>query len=71
VRASEQKGQEASESGQRWKMCLNFQHLVHCEFLEEENICSTLQLGENRLLEGRRVSASGGATVTTTDVADI
>ena len=62
---SEQKGQTGSVLGQRVGMWPNFQHFLHWEFLEEENICSTLQFREKRLLEGRMAKASGGATVTT------
>jgi len=56
--------------GQRVEMWQNFQHFVHWEFLEEENICSTLRFREKRLREGRTAKASGGATVTTTEVAN-
>jgi len=65
----DQKGQEGSELEQRWEVWPNFQHLVHCEVLDEENICYTLRFWEKRLIEGRRASASGGATVTITEVA--
>ena len=53
VWASEQKGQTGSELGQRVGIWLNFQHFVHWEFLEEEDICSTLLFWEKRLMEGR------------------
>jgi len=69
VWASEQKGQTGSEEGQRWEMWPNFQHFLHWEFLEEGNICSTLQFREKRLSEGRRTKASGRAIETTTEVA--
>jgi hypothetical protein len=67
---SEQKGQTGNVLGQRVGMWPNFQHFLHWEVLEEENICSTLRLREKRLMEGRMMKASGGATVTTTEVAD-
>jgi len=67
---SEQKGQTGNVLGQRVEMWPNFQHFLHWEFLEEENICSTLRFREKRLMEGRMMKASGGATVTTTEVAD-
>jgi len=67
--ASEQKGQTGSVLGQRLEMWPNFQPLLHWEFLEKENICSTLQFWEKRLNEVRRAKASGGATDTTTEVA--
>ena len=51
--ASEQKGQTGSELGQRVGIWPNFQHFLHWEFLEEENICSTLRFREKRLMEGR------------------
>jgi len=69
VWASQQKGQTGSELGQRLEMWPNFQHFLHWEFLEEENICSTLQFREKRLNEGRRAEALGGATETTTELA--
>jgi len=50
-------------------MWLKFQHFLHWEFVQEENICCTLWFRENRLKERRRATASGGATVTTTLVA--
>jgi len=53
VWASEQKGQTGSELGQRVGTWPNFQHFLHWEFLEEENICSTLRFWEKRLMEGR------------------
>ena len=53
VWASEQKGQTGSLLGQQLGMWPNFQHFLHWEFLEEENICSTLQFLEKRLMEGR------------------
>ena len=55
--------------GQRLEMWPNLKHFLHWEFLEKENICSTLQFRENRLNKGRRAEASGGATETTTEVA--
>jgi len=58
-----------SELGQRLEMWPNFQHFLHWEFLEEENICSTLRFREKRLNEGRRGKALGRATETTTEVA--
>jgi len=67
---SEQKGLTGSVLGQRVEMWPNFQHFLHWEFIEEENICSTLRFREKRLMEGRMAKASGGATVTTTEVAD-
>jgi len=67
---SEQKGQTGCVLGQREGMWQNFQHFLHWEFLEEENICSTLRFREKRLMEGRMAKASGGATVTTTEVDD-
>jgi len=67
---SEQKGHTVSVLGQSVGMWPNFQHFLHWEFLEEENICSTLRFPEKRLMEGRMVKASGGATVTTSEVAD-
>ena len=38
--------------------------------MEEKNICSTLRFREKMLMEGSMAKASGGATVTTTEVAD-
>jgi len=65
---SEQKGQTGSVLGQLVGMWPNFQHFLHWEFLEEENICSTLRFPEKRLMEGRMAKVSGGAMVTTTEV---
>jgi len=53
VWASDQKGQTRSELGQRVGIWPNFQHFLHWEFLEEENICSTLRFREKRLKEVR------------------
>jgi len=71
VWVSEQKGQTGRLLGQRVEMWPNFQHFLHWEFLEEENICSTLRFREKRLMEGKTAKASGGAMVTTTEVADL
>jgi len=53
---------------QQLEMWPNFQHFLHRELWEEENICSTLWFLEKRLNEGRRAKASGGATETTTEL---
>jgi len=65
VWASEQKDQTGSALGHRLEMWPYFLPFLHRELFKEENLCSTLQLREKRLKEGRRAKASGGATETT------